>query len=165
MENATILGISVGTWQCGIALIRNGTLVDWKSKSYRGKWSENKLSRIIGSLEKIIERNGVKKIGCKVALQIKTYKIDSIVAALKDVAKQRDISFCITFIEELKANENAQISNKELYIEHLSGLFPELTPMLRRHRKVKTEYYFRVFEAIGAALHCYNEQRVIDNRD
>lgn len=165
MENVTILGISVGTWQCGVALIRNGTLVDWKAKSYRGKWSESKLSRIIRSLEKVIDRNGVKKIGCKVALQIKTYKIDSIVAALKEIAKQRDISFYITYIGELKANEHVQISNKEVYAEHLSTLYPELTPMFRRHKKVKTEYYLRVFEAIGAALYCYNEQLVIDNRD
>ncbi len=158
------MGISVGTWQCGVAVLRNGTLVDWKAKSYKGVWSENKLNRIVRSLEKMIDRYGVKKIGCKVALQIRTYKIDSIVAALKEVAKQRDISFCITYIEELKAIEHVQIPNKEIYAEHLSRLYPELTPMLRRHRKVKTVYYHRVFEAVGAALNCYKEQQTADNR-
>lgn len=162
MENTTILGISVGTWHCGVAVIRNGTLVDWKLKSYKGRWTENKIYRIIRSIEKIIHRNGVKKIGCKVPLHMKTYRIDSIIAALKEMADQQNISICITSIEELKAFEPVEISNKESYAEHLSDLYPELTPMLRKHKKSKSEYYFRVFEAVGAAKHCFKEHQLIE---
>lgn len=157
MENATILGISLGTRRCGLALIQNGTLVDWKVKSYDGRLSENKLIRIVLSFEKLIQRHGVKRIGVKVPGHIKTLAIDYLVRALNKICTKKDISLCIISIEDLKSNESLDVSNKESYMEFLSTRFPELTPLLKRHKKLKTEYYFKVFEAVGTAHYCQNQ--------
>ncbi len=160
MENVPILGISLGTRQCGIVILRNGTLVDWKVKNFAGIWSENKRLRIVGTIEKYIVRNGIKQICCKMPIHLRTMRIDSLLEAIKEVAIRRDVKLCITTILELKANEMACIGNKDEYAELLSRVYPELSPILNRHRKVRTEYYLRIFEAVGAAQQCLKHRGV-----
>ena len=157
MENATILGISLGTRQCGLALIQNGTLIDWKVKNYDGRLTENKLVRIVQSFEKLIQKHGVKRIGCKVPGHMKTLAIDYLLRALSKICAKKNISLWVISIEDLKNHETLDVRNKESYIENLSNRFVELTPLLKRHKKMKSEYYFKVFEAVGTAYHCLHK--------
>jgi hypothetical protein len=88
---------------------------------------------------------------------MKTLAIDYLVMSLNKMCTKKDISLCIISIEDLKNNESLNVINKESYIEYVSNRFVELTPLLKRHKKLKSEYYFKVFEAVGTAHYCQNQ--------
>lgn len=156
MENVTVLGISIGTRQCGIAVVKNGMLIDWKVKNYRDRISDNKLIRISYSIEILIKKYGVKYIGCKVPNHMRTIHIDYLLDALKDVSSKTGITINLVSLEELKLEELPKICNREIYAAYLAKKFPELQQILLKHKKLKTGYYIKVFEAVGAAYNYIN---------
>lgn len=160
MESASILGISLGTRQCGIVVLHNGTLVDWKVKNFNGIWSENKLQRIVSAIEKYIVRNGIQHVCCKIPTHLRTMRIDSLLDGIRQLTEEKSINFCVTTILELKGAETTFVENKVAYAELLTSTYMELLPILTKHRKVKTEYYLRIFEAVGAARHCLNNAKI-----
>ena len=85
---------------------------------------------------------------------MRTMRIDSLLSAIRQLTEEKSINFCVTTILELKGSESAYIGNKLAYAELLTNTYMELFPILTKHRKVKTEYYLRIFEAVGAARHC-----------
>ena len=154
MENATVLGISIGTRECGIAIVKNGMLIDWKVKNYRGHWSDNKMIRIIHSIEKLIRKYGVRNIACKFPSGIRNLHIDYLVEELKKTISETNVSLIFISLEELKVEQLPKIPNRKTYAEYLASNFPELQPLLHKHNKIKTDYHLKVFEAVGAAYHC-----------
>ena len=50
-----ILGISPSTRSLGIAVMRNGDLVDWKTKTFPGKFSKEKVKSIVGVIKEEME--------------------------------------------------------------------------------------------------------------
>jgi len=61
-----ILGISLGTRDCGVAVISDGAIVEWRRHTFHGTWSEDKLHGIIRRLDRYITRYKVTRVMVKI---------------------------------------------------------------------------------------------------
>jgi len=153
----TILGISPGTKYMGVAMLRNGTLHDWKVKHYKGAWSDEKLSKATEFLESLIIRHVVTHIACKVPHSSRCSKaLNVLLEKIKRLAKEYKLKLHIYSIEEIKQWFKSNIRNRKSLSAHMTSTYPELTKIYLREKQIRNNYYFKVFEAVAALTHCHN---------
>lgn len=157
MAGSTILGISPGTRYLGIAILSNGELRDFKVKSYKGAWSDEKLNAAMTYIEKLIITHVISHVACKVPHQSRTSKgVNAIIEKLKAIALEYKIKFEIYSIDDLKSLFKMHFPNRCILAEHVTRRFPELTDIFLRERKNKHKYHMRMFEALAAGLYCHS---------
>lgn len=156
MVGGTILGISPGTKYIGVALFRGNDLYDWKIKTYRGVWSNEKLATVIQFIEETIISHVVNKIACKLPNADRTSKaLNELMQHIKKTANEYGIEIYLYSVEEMKSKFNQSISNKMVLALHLLENFPELKDVHTAYSRSKHRYHMKVFEAIAVALHCH----------
>ena len=154
MAGNTILGISPGTKYIGVAVLRNGNLHDWKVKSYKGTWSDEKLDKALGYLEKLVISHVINHIACKVPHESRTsHGVNAIIQKIQEIAREYKIKFELYTIEDIKNLFKMHFANRYILSEHVARRYPEITDIFLRERKNKHRYHVRIFEAIAAALH------------
>lgn len=156
MAGNTILGISPGTRYIGIAVLRSGELHDWRVKSYKGSWSDEKLNKVVTYIEKLVIDHVICQIACKVPHHSRTSQgVNAIIEKIKTIALEYKIRFETYSIDDLKNLFKMHFPNSYILSEHVTRKFPELTDIFLRERKNKHKYHIRVFEALAAGLHCH----------
>lgn len=157
MVGNTILGISPGTRYIGVAVLRNGDLHDWKVKSYKGTWSDEKLEKAVGYIEKLIISHVISHIACKVPHDSRSSNgVNAIIEKIKEVALEYKIKFELYTIDDLKNLFKMHFANRYILSEHVTRRYPELTSIFLRERMNKHKYHIRVFEALAAGLFCHS---------
>lgn len=157
MGGVTILGISPGTRYIGIALQRNGILYDWRIKSYKGVWSEEKLLKVVTYIETLIVTHVVEHIACKIPHMGRCSEgLKLLIEKIKSIAKKCNSKIHLYSIAELKALFTTSIQNKGALVSYLAETLPELRHLLKKEMRNKNTYYVKVFEAIATTVHCHN---------
>ena len=157
MAGNTILGISPGTRYIGVAVLRNGDLHDWKVKSCKGTWSDEKLEKAVRYIEKLIISHVISHIACKVPHDSRSsHGVNAIIEKIKEVALEYKIKFELYTIDDLKNLFKMHFANRYILSEHVTRRYPELTSIFLRERKNKHKYHIRVFEALAAGLFCHS---------
>lgn len=155
MGGVTILGISPGTRYIGIAFLRNGILYDWKIKSYKGIWSEEKLLKVMSYIESVIEAHVVEHIACKVPhIGRSSFGLKLLIEKITSIAEKYNAKLHLYTIKELKDLFTAGLENKSALVRYLADNLPELRHLLTKELRNKNVYYVKVFEAIASTLHC-----------
>ncbi len=156
MVGGTILGISPGTKYVGVAILRNGDLYDWKMKSYKGAWSDEKLQKALSYIEKLVITHAIHRIACKVPHNSRSSNgVNQMIEKIKEIALEYKIKFDVYSIEDLKNMFKMHFENRYILAEHVARRFPELTDIFLRERKNKHKYHIRLFEAIAVGIHCH----------
>lgn len=156
MAGVTILGISPGTKYLGIALMRNGDLYEWKVKTYKGSWNEEKLQKILNHLDYLLITHVVTQVACKVPHMEKcSQALKMLIERIKGMAAEYRLPFHQYSIEELKYNLDGDIRNKSFLADYITSLYPELTPILVSEKENKNPYHTKVFEAVATTRHCH----------
>ncbi len=160
MEGATILGISPGTRYMGIALQRNGTLYEWRVKTYKGVWSDVKLQKAIDQIEHLIIAHVVKHIACKIPHSSRCSKgLKMLIEKIKSIAMEFKLQLHIYSITDLKDLFKSEIRNKKSLVSHVVNEYPELSHIFSRENGIKNSYYLKIFEAVAAISHCQNKMK------
>lgn len=153
----TILGISPGMRQVGIALIVDGKLVNWKIRHFFGNGSEQKVSEIVWAVERLLIRYNVTGLAVKINPQDRTTEyFQQIVAGLQFTAHSRGIMFSTYGMTELYLKcliSDTQPHNRtSLAVSMLRKYRNEnLLPVYEKLCARKENYSSRIFEAIAAA--------------
>lgn len=159
MAGGTILGISPGTRYVGVAMLRNGDLYDWKVKTYKGSWSEDKLSKAIEYIEGLIITHVIHHIACKIPHTSRSsFGLNALIEKIKKIAKEYKIELHIYSVNDLKSFFKKDISNKSQLANHLAVKHPELSLELDKEQRSNHSYYSKMFEAIAAGMHCHKER-------
>lgn len=154
--NTAILAISPGTRYIGIAFFRDGILYDWKVRSYKGIWSEDKLQKMMQYLEWLVITRVIYHIACKVPHESRSsVGIKDIVEGLKSIAEEYKISFSTYTIADLK---KGGLRNKKELSRYAADRHPELLHQLRKESVNRNPYYTRMFEAIATGMLCHKER-------
>ncbi len=74
MKKMTTLGISLGTRSIGLAVFRDGELIDWKVQCFKGYWSAAKCSLIAGTVRKHIKLYAPDSIALKTPAEARPSK-------------------------------------------------------------------------------------------
>ena len=156
-----ILGISSGTRSIGLAVIRNGELVDWNVKTFKGEWSKDKLKYIMHKLESICDYCQVTTIALKKVDPSKGSRpLEVLTAHIAKLACGKRIPIVAYSIYDLHSvTDERYRSAKKSIGEYVLDTYPRLRQEYLKERNNKREYYTKMFEAVLCA-HLRNEKEV-----
>ena len=151
-----LLGISPGTRIIGIAVIIKGELVEWKVKSFKNKWCNEKQAAILSIISRLIEYYDVRVISLKRIDPLKSSnQLDALVAAIEKLGVDRNIIVKRYSLSELDYDKRSgKRDGKEKLTESIVEKHPELKKEYQKERNNRREYYTKMFEAIAMAERC-----------
>lgn len=154
MQN--ILGISLGSRLLGIAVLYDGTLLDFRVRTFYGKWDEKKQADIIATIEKVIVQYRITTVVLKTPKA--THCSQSIQNLLDDVrllSKQMGIKLRVCTVSCLKERYSGnKRANKQVIVQDIIRKYPQhkqLTKIHSKERSNRSAYHIKVFEAIACA--------------
>ncbi|MBX7109625.1 MAG: crossover junction endodeoxyribonuclease RuvC [Chitinophagales bacterium] len=151
---STILGISPGTRIMGLGVIQNGELVEWQVKTFKGSWSKEKLRLIIDNIQSISDHFKVSVIALKVVSPLRTSKnLLNLTKGIMETAEKNKIRLSRFTGQDLKLRaEPAEKHSSSDLMEFVLDKYPVLKREYLKERNNLNPYYFKMFEAIAAAL-------------
>lgn len=152
-QNETILGISIGTNTVGLALVKHNVLTDWSIRTYNGQWSRYKEQAIVNSIINYIERNQVSTVAFKSPEDCRSSQaVKGLSKAIHRHCLRRKIGFHTVGINIIKRVTGCK--NKHELMRFIAEKYPEMRSKVKRQEKSKNQYYFKLFEALGAVMIC-----------
>lgn len=149
----TILGISPGTRIMGLGVIRNGELVEWQVKSFKGSWSKEKLSLIAETIGSLCDHFQVTDMALKVVSPLRSSRnLLTLTNQITELAKKHKIRVYRFTVQDLrlKTGLRGKRSIDEL-MEQITQKYPVLKREYTKERNNLNPYYLKMFEAIVAA--------------
>jgi len=151
-----IIGINPGTRYLGIAVFDGSELLDWRIKSFPGKWTKAKEAKIIAMIRQQIEFYDIKKIIIKKLHPSRSSKnLELLVSTLEALGKKKRIKIHACSIKELEKTFVGDMKpNKQNLAESIVRQFPALVPELKKEKTNKNSYHLRMIEAVALAAVC-----------
>lgn len=146
-----ILGISLGTRETGIALLSHGQLIQWKTHSFHGEWSDNKLNTIIARYDRYIIQYRVRQVVIKIPPA--THHSKAFLNLLKKLSELIVYRGCMVACKT-KADIKSmvpEVTNTETLMNYVTRYYPILLPEQAQELKSRQPYHLKMFEAVLAA--------------
>ncbi len=154
MAGEVILGISPGTRVMGIAIMHSGELIEWRVKSFKGKWSKEKQLAILKMVAKLCDYYTVRRIVVKKVDPLRSSpQLDGLISAIVQQAKRQTLLIKTLSLEELDYDTQSKSMTKGVLSEKVVDRHPELKQEYIKERNNQKEYYTKMFEAIAIAEH------------
>jgi hypothetical protein len=149
---ANILGISIGTRNVGIAVIRLRNLTDYRIRTFPGKWTQQKCERILEIIEAIVITNGITDITYKIPDKKHSSEgIEKLISGIEAVGQDYGLSIHQCTIDDIKPLlTNGKRSNKKVIVDVILQKYPELQKRWGGSKRAQT-YNAKLFEAIACA--------------
>jgi hypothetical protein len=142
----------------GMAVIREGSLVDFKAQLYKERWSAVKAKRMIGSLHACIRDHTITSVALIIPHAHHTsQETKALIAAIKAHCRKKKIRISTYEPSALQRLCEASRAKKKALMKAMTLRYPELTHLHRKELSNKHEYYNKLFEAVGAATLLANE--------
>lgn len=158
-QRKNILGISPGTRYTGFAVIKDMSLIDWRMKTFKGKWSTLKLRMIEATIKRHIEKYAINVIALKVPHPARSSReLELIIKVVKKVTNDCKIGYYPYCWEDIKSycpSENRYTKN--VLIDFVLNKYPEVRHVYQREKQNRWAYYIKIFEAIALAHFLRNE--------
>ncbi|MBC8359479.1 MAG: hypothetical protein H8E54_11125 [Candidatus Aminicenantes bacterium] len=154
-----IIGINPGTRHLGIAIFLDSDLRDWRVKSFKEKWSKEKMEKIRNSILSIINQYEPNILAIKKLHPSRSSKnLKYLVTRIKELSKKRGLK---VFQYSIKNMESfflpREKSNKERLTKVITSEYQDLFHELKKERSNRNPYYTRMFEAVALASMCFHQ--------
>lgn len=153
----TILGINPGARYIGIAVFQGAELRDWGIKVIKGKWSKEKLKKIIEIISGFIEQYEPDALAIKSLHPSRSSpNLNRLVAKIKELSEKKGVKVYQYSIAELKTffSPEEKINKKKL-AERIASKYPDLFHELNREKNHKNPYHIRMLEAVVLGSICF----------
>ena|SRR5215217_2760041 len=149
----TILGISPGTRSIGIAVFSGSELIEWQVKSFKIRWSKEKLNLILKCIDSLCEYFKIEAIAIKEPNPLQTTDHTTLLMqSITALVRAKRLKLYRYGIADLKKHANSNLMQKK---DDILEIMTEKYPMLRREylkeRNSVRPYHVKMFEAIAAA--------------
>ena len=162
--NTRILGISFCTRMVGLAVLESDLLIDYSVKLYKDKWSPAKMDTILASLTSAVEHYNIKHIVLSIApVYANSEPYQELWAEIVSHFYRLQIPVTSYRLDDLQqiAGCEQRMSRNSL-MEALTGMYSELGFYAKIERRNKNKYYYKMFEAVGAATLYLKQNRDIE---
>lgn len=150
----TILGVSFSTRMLGLAVLQSGTLIDYSVKLFKETWTPAKMNRILSSLAFAIDNFTITDMVLSIPpIHYQEQPFDELWQAITIFGRERRLNVKMyrhKDLQQLCGRE--EMMSRKLLMETVVKEFPELEPYAKRESRSKNKYYYKMFEAIAAAL-------------
>lgn len=153
-EANRILAINPGTRYLGLAVFVGPELMDWRIKTFKGKWSKAKLEKILDSISGIIELYEPDALAVKKLHPSRSSKnLRLLVSGMKAMAQRKKIKVYQYLIKELEdfLIEEGKLNKRNL-AEKIIKEYPMLVHELNKEKSRKHSYYMRTIEAVALGI-------------
>lgn len=147
-----MLGISLGARVVGMAVFEGNELIEWKVKSFKEAWSEEKQRMILAAVLQVCALHNVRRIVVKKISE--PYRSPQLVTLMKELrrqAKRQHIRTKLCSLSELDYDTQSRKRSKRLLTEEMVKRYPELHATYLKARSNRQEYYTKMFEAVALA--------------
>lgn len=153
-EPKRVLGINPGTRYLGLAVFHGSELLDWRVKTFKGKWTKEKGNKILNAIRDQIDFHGINAISIKKLHPSRSSKnLKLLVSRIKAFARRKRIKVRSYSIKELERFFLADEKwNKRNMIEEIARRCPDLYPDLQKEKSHRNPCYFRIFEAVAVVV-------------
>jgi len=159
-EAKRILGINPGTRYLRLAVFHDTELLDWRVKTFRGKWSKKKEKRILEIITEQIELYDINGLAIKKLYPSRGSKnLKLLVSRIKALAKRNRImvqSFSINQLERYYLSDEKP--NRRNLAEKIVSEYPVLVHELEKEKSHENSYHLRMFEAVALGMMVKNHQ-------
>lgn len=153
-----IIGINPGTRYMGIAVFQGWELQDWQLKNMEGRWSKEKMTKVMMMLSSLIDSYRLNTLAIKrVNPSLSSSNLNQLVNRIKDLAKRKGLRVYEYSIDDIKKHfhPDARITKRELG-EIIASKYPLLHHELDKEQTNMNPYYIRMFEAVALGTMCLN---------
>ena len=151
-----ILAINPGTRYVGIAIFEGPELLDWRVKVIKGKWSKEKLQKIMLLLRSSIERHEPDVLTIKKLHRCRSsVNLNHLTSRIKQVSKRKGLRIHQYSIKDVESFFFPGVkSNKNKLAETITLKYPFLLHEFKKENANKNSYHIRVFEAVALGAVC-----------
>jgi Holliday junction resolvasome RuvABC endonuclease subunit len=148
-----VLGISPGTRSTGIAVLRDGRLMQSKVLTFRGAWGQAKMRSILHYLSQCMDRNKVEVVAIKIPDELPlSQAYIRLLGALNVLCERKGMKAVYYTLSDLKKYYcPGRKINKKVLAECVARKYPDLYLELRKEQSNDNPYYHKLFEAVAAA--------------
>ncbi|MFP5041662.1 hypothetical protein [Parasediminibacterium sp. JCM 36343] len=147
-----VLGISANSRVVGIAVIREGSLLDCNVHYYKEQWSETKAARILGCLKRYHRLHPITKAAIAIPHEHHQNKeTKALIALIQGHCLQKGIPLSACQPEAFDYLHQKAKAKKKAMMLRLTEHYPELIPLHWKELRNKRRYYFKLFEAVAVA--------------
>jgi RNase H-fold protein (predicted Holliday junction resolvase) len=153
MKTKMILGVSFSTRMIGLAVLDSTILKEYSIKLFKEAWTPAKMETLLTSLTFAIDNYNITDIVLSIPpLNFKGEPFCELWHAIILMAHKRKLSIATYTHDQLQAicGSDERMTRNSL-MQSLAILYPELAVYRRREMVSKNKYYFKMFEAVGAA--------------
>ncbi len=154
MEASTaILGVSPGTRTMGLAVIRDGELIEWRVKTFKGNWSKGKLDYILGVIWKMCDYFSITTIAIKKVDPLRSsVPLDTLTKHIIAHAEKNGMPIASYSLPELSAVSDKKVRNKHSAVaEYALDAYPAVRREYLKEKNNERKYYSKMFEAVLCA--------------
>jgi len=146
----TILGISPGTRPFGYAVLKDGELIEWRLKTFRGEWSKEKLQKMLRFIEHEICKYEPNAIALKIPHPKRSSSaLNQLVKAIQKLGSAYQLNVMLYCLEDLANLSQHRKKTKKGVIEYLVAKYPELGREYVKFKNKPRCQYEKVFAAIA----------------
>lgn len=158
-EANRILGINPGTRYLGLAVFNDTELLDWRVKTFIGKWTKEKEDRILEIIREQIEIYRINTIAIKKLHSSRASKnLKLLVSRIRNVGRKKQIKIQSYSIKELeKYFLTDSKANKRNLAERIVVEYPMLVHELNKEKSRRNSYFMRAIEAVALGIKIRND--------
>jgi RNase H-fold protein (predicted Holliday junction resolvase) len=147
-----VLGISIGTRNVGMAVIKQRKLRDHRIRTFRGKWTTAKCEQITDTIEAIIKRDKITDIALKVPKPSHcSENLEELIDGIRELSDWFGIQIYVFTLPTIKAAYSADgKGTKQVIFAALVERYPQLSGKTGSSERSRA-YCSKVFEAIVSA--------------
>jgi len=156
LKTIKIIGVSPGTRYVGYAIFYGSELRDWGVKNIEGKWSKEKMAKIMAFISDLIGQHSPNVLSVKTLHPSRSSpNLNRLLAKIKESAQRKRVTIRQYSIKELESffYQNGRI-NKRVLAEKVAEKYSVLSHELNREKTIRNPYYIRMFEAVALGSLC-----------
>jgi len=154
-----VVGLNPGTRYMGIAVFYGSELRDWQVRNIEGRWSYDKMAKVIMILSSLIDCYKPDVLAIKKLHPSRSSpNLNRLVGRINGLSKRKGLRVCPYTIDELKRHfqSKTRITRREL-AEMVASEYPILFHELSKEQANINPYYIRMFEAVALGSVCFHQ--------
>jgi len=155
----TILGINPGPKYLGISVFQGSELKDWRIKVFKGRWSNEKMDKVLEIISDYAFVFQVDIIALKKLHPSRSSdELFQLTTMIEEFAYKRGLEVHLFTIKDLERSFSPKKRiNKSQLAEIVALEYPFLFHELAKEKISKNPYYIRMFEAVALGAVCSRE--------
>jgi Holliday junction resolvasome RuvABC endonuclease subunit len=159
-ESIKIIGVSPGTRYIGYAIFYGSELRDWGIKNIEGRWSKEKMAKIMSFISGLIVQHKPYVLAVKALHPSRSSpNLNQLVGKIKEISKRKRLRNHQHTIKEIESFFHPEVRiNKRRLAEMVVSSYPILSHELSREKAIRNPYYVRMFEAVAIGAVCVEDK-------